>query len=168
MTNIGAVDMVAGSCDTVAAGTVGLTGLVDSANTVVLPAGLVELAGTAAVVDLGAVADSYMHGIADYDDTVAQDSLVVVAGIGVAVFDIVGSAGTAGTAGVAEIVDLVRTVEIVDDAELAADTADFVAATEWQPFLTALTRRPCFCCRQKGGEISSDHGDACQEFYNPH
>lgn len=57
-----------------------------------------------------------------------------------AVPGIVGSAGTADTGGVAGFVDLVRIVELVDDnAEAAVDTADTVAATEWQPSLTANT-----------------------------
>ena len=66
---------------------------------------------------------------------------MVAADIGIAVFDIVGCADTAEVAGT---VGLVHTVEIVDTAELAADTADIVAATEWQPYPTLVTANPRF------------------------
>ena len=104
-------------------------------------------------VGLGAVADDDVLGIVDYADTVGQDSLVVVA-----VFDTVGSADTAV---VVDTVDLVHTVEIADNAELAAGTADIVAATERQPYLIALRPRSCFCCPQNGRSVPSDHGDFC-------
>ena len=171
VTNIDAVDTDAGSCvlvgavDTVAVCTAGLTGLVDSAHIVELPAGPVELAGTAASVGLGAVADDDVLGIVDYAGTVAQDNLVDAAE-----FDTVGSADTVGsvdTAVVADTVDLVHTVEIVDNAELAAGTVDTVAATERQPYLIAPRPRSYFCWPQKGRDTPLDHGDACQESKNP-
>ena len=50
-----------------------------------------------------------------------------------------GIVGCADTAGFADTVGLVRIVEVADNAEAAAGTADIVAATEWQPSLTAMT-----------------------------
>ena len=164
--NIDVVNMDAGSCilvgaaDTVAVGTVALTDLVDSAHTVVLPAGLVELAGTAASVALVVVADNGVLGNVDYAEIVVQDSLVVVAELGFAVFDNVVSAGTAV---VADTVDLVRSVEVVDNAELAAGTADFVVATEWQPFLIVLVPRPC----KKVGEAPQNMKTPVKELKTP-
>lgn len=54
--------------------------------------------------------------------------------VGIAVPGIVGFGGTAEVVGT---VGLVRIVEVADNAEAAAGTDDTVAATEWQPSLTA-------------------------------
>ena len=114
---------------------------------VVLPVGLVELADTAASIGHAAVADNDVLGTVDYADIVAQSSLVAVADTGIAVLDAVHSADTAGVAGT---VGLVHTVEIVDNAEVAAGTADIVAATEWQPYSTVVTPNSCLCRLQQG------------------
>ena len=142
--DIGAVHIGVGSrcelvepVETAVAGTVALAGLAEIADTVVLPAGHVELADTAASVGLAVVADNDVLGIADCADTVAQDSLEVVAETGIAVLDSVGSADIAGAAGA---VGSVHTVEVVDNAGIAAGTADAVATTGWQPYLTVVTR----------------------------
>ena len=102
-----------------------------------LPVGLVELADTAAWIGHAAVADNDVLGTVDYADIVAQNSLVAVADTGMAVLDTVHSAGTVG------FVHTVEIVEIVDNAEVAAGTADIVAATEWQPYSTVVTPNSC-------------------------
>ena len=110
------------------ADTVGLADWIGFADNVVLLVGLVELGDTAASIGHAAVADKGVLGTADYAGIVALSSLVAVADTGVAVFDTVRSADTAENAGT---VGLVHTAEIVDNAEVAADTADIVATTDW-------------------------------------
>lgn len=127
--------------------TVALAGLLEIVEMVELLVGLVELADTVAWVGLAVLADKDMLGTADYADTVAKDNLVVVADTDAAVPDIVGPADAA--AGVVGTVGLVHTVAVVDSAEVAAGIADVVAATEWQPSLTAMTPDSCFCRLQK-------------------
>lgn len=143
--------------ETAAAGIVALAGLVEIVDTVVL-AGLVELADIGASVGLAVIAGNDVFDTVGSADTVAQGTLGVVADtaaqfeilagadtaewaefaeiVGDAVPGIVDSVDTAGGAGT---VGLVRVVEVVDTAEAAAGTADTVAATEWQPYLTAFT-----------------------------
>lgn len=117
-----------------------------AADTVVL-AVLVELADSAVSIGLAVVADDVELGTVDSADAaVAQGILVVAAETAAEVDDFAvydtaeqgdcaGDVGVADTAEVAGTVVLARTVEVVDNAE-AADT---VAATEWQPSLTATT-----------------------------
>ncbi len=138
--------VLVGAAEAAVAGTVALTGLVEVADTVVLLVGLVELADTAASVGLAVVADNDGLDIVDDADIVAQGSLVEVADTGIAVSDIVDSADTAGVAGT---VGLAGTAEIADIVESAADTADVVAATERQPYLTAVTPISCFYLGQR-------------------
>lgn len=121
--------------------TVALAGLLEIVELVELLVGLVELADTVAWVGLAVLADNDMLGTADYADTVAKDNLVAVADTDAVVPD--AAAGVVGTVG------LVYTVAVVDSAEVAAGIADVVAATEWQPFLTAMTPDSCFCRLQK-------------------
>ena len=115
-----------------------------------LPVGLVELADTAASIGHAAVADNDVLGTVDYADIVAQSSLVAVADTGIAVLDTVHSADTAGVAGTVGLVHTVEIVEIVGNAEVAAGTADVVAATEWQPYSTVVPPNSCLCRLQQG------------------
>lgn len=153
--------------ETAVAGIAALAGLAEIADIVVLPAGHVEPADTAASVGLAVVADNDVLGIADYADTVVQDSLVTVAETGIAVLDSVGSADIAGVAGT---VGLVHTVEVVGNAavvagtaDVVAGTADVVATTEWQPYSTVVTPTPYFYRRQIEKESASDHNDVHQD-----
>lgn len=143
--------------ETAAAGIVALAGLVEIVDTVVL-AGLVELADIGASIGLAVIAGNDVFDTVGSADTVAQGTLGVVADTA-AQFEILAAADTAewaefaeivgdavpgivdsvDTAGGAGTVGLVRVVEVVDTAEAAAGTADTVAATEWQPYLTAST-----------------------------
>lgn len=165
--DIGAVHIGVGSrcelveaVETAVAGIAALAGLAEIADIVVLPAGHVEPADTAASVGLAVVADNDVLGIADYADTVVQDSLVIVAETGIAVLDSVGSADIAGVAGT---VGLVHTVEVVGNAAVVAGTADVVATTEWQPYSTVVTPTPYFYRRQIEKNSASDHNDAHQD-----
>ena len=162
--DIGAVHIGVGSrcelveaVETAVAGIAALAGLAEIADIVVLPAGHVEPADTAASVGLAVVADNDVLGIADYADTVVQDSLVIVAETGI---DSVGSADIAGVAGT---VGLVHTVEVVGNAAVVAGTADVVATTEWQPYLTVVTPTPYFYRRQIEKDSASDHTDVHQD-----
>ena len=137
---------LAESAETAAAGTGTLAGLVEIVDMVVLPVGLGEFADIAVSIGLAVVADNDMLGTVGYADTVAQDSLVVVADTDTAVLDIVGSADTAGVVGT---VGLVHIVGVVDNAEVAAGTADTVAATGWQPYSTVVPPDSCFCRLEK-------------------
>ena len=165
--DIGALDIGVGSrcelveaVETAVAGIVALAGLAEIADIVVLSASHVELADTAASIGLAAVADNDVLGIADCADTVAQDSLVIVAETGIAVLDSVGSADIAGVAGT---VGLVHTVEVVGNAGVVAGTADVVATTEWQPYSTVVTPTPYFYRRQIEKDSASDHNDVHQD-----
>lgn len=147
MVDTGAVRVGTGSyyelveaAETAAVYTVALAGLLEIVDMVELLVGLVELADTVAWVGLAVLADNSMLGIADYADTVVKDNLVVVADADTAVLETAGVVGTVG---------LVHTVVVVDSAEVPAGIADNVAATEWQPYLTAMTLDFCFCRLQK-------------------
>lgn len=71
-----------------------------------------------------------------------------------AVFDIAGGAEVAGLVDIAVLgnwgfADIVGVVGIVDLVRIeVVGTADIVAATEWQPSLTASTLCSCFCRQQ--------------------
>lgn len=124
------------------AGTVAWVGLVVLADTVAW-AGLAVLAGNVARVGLAVLADNHMPGTAGYAHTVVKDNLVIVADTDTAVLEAAGVVGTVG---------LGHTVVVVGSSEVAAGIADIVAATEWQPYLTAMTPGFLFLPPAKNGK----------------
>lgn len=143
--------MLVEAAEAAVADTVALADWIGFVDNFVLPVGLAELADTAASIGHAAVADNDVLGTVDYAGIVALSSLVAVADTGVAVLDTVRSADTAEDAGT---VGLVYTAEIVDNAEVAAGTADIVATTDWWPYSTVVTPNSCLCRLQQGKKVS--------------